>query len=286
MAAAFLSYRFNDAAAAAYAYFWNDFCDWYVEATKLSIRNGDDAEKDRATTVLLDVLAESLRLLHPLLPFVTEEIYGKLPNIPAGELLITAAYPEYDESRAAPRVEAEFEVLRELVVRIRTLRSECTIPPDRKLKVLLRPGKECERILESQGELVKSLAGLGELTVETAGDGGADSAGSTDGAGGVGRMDQSPRPAGSIGLTGGRSAGGTDYEAFVFIAGADLGALKQKFGRDIDRDRKFAASLRARLENEKFLRNAPPELVEAEKHKLEETARRIEKLESYIRDLY
>ncbi|MDR0399736.1 MAG: valine--tRNA ligase [Treponema sp.] len=275
MADAFLSYRFNDAAAAAYAYFWNDFCDWYVEATKISLKNGDDAEKDRAAAVLLDVLAESLRLLHPLLPFVTEEIYGKLPNIPAGELLITAAYPEYDEKLADPQVEEEFELLKEMVVRIRTLRSECGIPPERKLRVLLRPGRECARIAGARTDLIRSLAGIGELIIESA-----------DGLAG-GAAAQSPRPAGSIGLAGGRSAGGTDYEAFVFIAGAaDMGALRQKFDRDIERDRKFTAVLRAKLGNGKFLQNAPPELVAEEKLKLEETEFRIKKLESYMRDLY
>ncbi|MDR3146763.1 MAG: valine--tRNA ligase, partial [Treponema sp.] len=276
MADAFRGYRFNDAAALAYAYFWNDFCDWYVEATKLSIKgaNFDDAEKDRASTVLLEVLAESLRLLHPLLPFVTEEIYGKLPNVKAGELLINAAYPEYTGERDDPRVEAEFEVLKELVVRIRTLRSECTIPPDRKLRVLLRPGKECRRIVEAQGDLVRSLAGIGELSIEAAA--------TVPAAGTAGTA----RPAGSIALAGGRAADATDYEAFVFIAGAvDLGVLRQKFSRDMGKDRTFAAGLRAKLANEQFLRNAPPELVAEEKLKLEEAARRVEKLESYIRDL-
>ena len=72
--AAFAAYRFNDAATAVYEFFWNDFCDWYLEATKLSTHSDDAAEKDRAVTVLLSVLEESLRLLHPFLPFVTEEI--------------------------------------------------------------------------------------------------------------------------------------------------------------------------------------------------------------------
>ncbi|MCL2411319.1 MAG: valine--tRNA ligase, partial [Treponema sp.] len=89
MREAFFSYRYNDAALLVYEFFWNDFCDWYVEATKLSMKNGDDAEKDRATAILLDVLAQSLRLLHPYLPFLTEEIYQKLPNIDS-ELLICA----------------------------------------------------------------------------------------------------------------------------------------------------------------------------------------------------
>jgi valyl-tRNA synthetase len=265
MADAFLGYRFNDAAAAAYGYFWNDFCDWYVEATKLSLKNGDEGEKDRAATVLLEVLSESLRLLHPLLPFVTEEIYGKLPNIPAGELLITAPYPAYDEGRFDPRAEKDFELLQELVIQVRTLRSECTIAPDKKLKVLLRLGGEGERILETQAELVKLLAGVGELDLEESESGAA----------------KKHRPAGSIALVGSQG----DFEAFVFIAAADLGALKQKFNRDIEKDRTFITSLGAKLRNEKFLEKAPAELVAAEKLKLEEAIRRTEKLESYIRDL-
>jgi valyl-tRNA synthetase len=102
MREAFLSYRFNDAAQTAYEFFWNDFCDWYVEATKLSIKgtgklHPTNAEKDRATTILLYVLTQSLRLLHPLLPFVTEEIFQKLPKEIGEELLINSRYPEYDD---------------------------------------------------------------------------------------------------------------------------------------------------------------------------------------------
>jgi valyl-tRNA synthetase len=165
MEEAFLSYRFNDAAQTAYEYFWNDFCDWYVEATKMSIRTGSDAasnfaEKDRATTVLLDVLAESLRLLHPLLPFVTEEIYGKLPNTDG--LLITALYPVFDEKRNDPAGERDFAFLQELVRMIRTLRSECTVSPDKKLRVLIGPGVY-EKVLRQNEGLVKLLAGIATM---------------------------------------------------------------------------------------------------------------------------
>src|SRR5574344_1334262 len=72
-------YRYNDAACAMMEYFWNEFCDWYVEATKINFKNGDDKEKDRQASVLMNILEENLRLLHPYIPFVTEEIYGKLP---------------------------------------------------------------------------------------------------------------------------------------------------------------------------------------------------------------
>ncbi|MDR0388763.1 MAG: class I tRNA ligase family protein, partial [Spirochaetaceae bacterium] len=253
----------NDAAQTGYEFFWNDFCDWYVEATKLSMREGDDAEKDRATTVLLDVLAESLALLHPLLPFITEEIYGKLPG--KDGLLINASYPSYKESRTDAEALAEFGFLQELVRTIRTLRSECTISPDRKLRVLVRAGEKERASLAANGELVKLLAGTD--TLETAAP---QEAASKGGA----------RPQGSIGLV------GEGFEAFVFIAGAvDLVFLKNKFLKEIEKNRKFSTSLEQKLLNEAFIKNAPPELVEGEKKKLEEARRRTEKIEAYIRDM-
>ncbi|MDR2110521.1 MAG: valine--tRNA ligase [Spirochaetaceae bacterium] len=271
MTGAFLSYRYNDAAQRAYEYFWNDFCDWYVEATKLSIRSGDDAEKDRATTVLLDVLAESLRLLHPLLPLVTEEIYQKLNRAKGpdrGGLLITAPYPRYEEQRADPRAEERFAFLQELVRMVRTLRSECTIAPHKRIGVLVRLGSARGNILRENAELVKLLAGIGDLNLDEIPD---DIPGSEAGF---------TRPEGAIGLA------GSGFEAFVYIAGAaDTAFLKNRFIREVEKDSGFIAALRAKLGNEKFLKNAPPELVAGEKAKLEEALTRVGKLKSYIRDM-
>ncbi|MDR2185116.1 MAG: valine--tRNA ligase [Treponema sp.] len=266
MEEALLSYRYNDAALGAYEYFWNDFCDWYVEATKLSTHSDDDAEKDRATTVLLDVLAESLRLLHPLLPLVTEEIYQKFPagvkqgKFAGQELLITAPYPRFDEGRADPGGEEDFAFLQELVRMVRTLRSECTIPPSRQIRVQIRPRTGREGVLRDNTDLVKLLAGIGELEIAPP---------STE-----------TRPAASIGLA------GTGFEAFVYIAeAADLAFLRQKFARELEKDEKFIASLQAKLANENFLKNAPPELAAGERRKLDDTLKRTGKLRSYIHDM-
>jgi valyl-tRNA synthetase len=256
MEEAFLSYRFNDAAQTVYEFFWNDFCDWYVEATKLSFKGGDDAEKDRATTVLLDVLSKSLKLLHPLLPFITEEIYAKL-SVNPGELLITASYPTYDERAYDEKAERDFAFLKELVRQLRTLRSECTIPPDRKLKVMAR-SPVMESVLEENSNLVKLLAGIGEFELDFRGE----------------------KPSGSIGLA------GNGFEAFVFVAEAvDLKILKNKLAKELERDQKFVESLKTKLANGNFIKNAPPELVIAEKLKLEESLKRTGKLESYLRDM-
>jgi valyl-tRNA synthetase len=258
MEEAFLSYRYNDAAQTAYEFFWNDFCDWYVEATKLSMKTSEDntAEKDRAATVLLDVLSESLRLLHPLLPFVTEEIYGKLPNTEG--LLITAPYPKFSEERGYPAEEKDFAFLQEFVRMIRTLRSECTITQEKRLRVMARLESGQERTLQKNEALVKLLAGIGELEIKA----------------------PAERPAGSIGMA------GAGFEIFVFIGEAvDIATLRKKFEKDLARDNAFVQGLRAKLSNEQFVKNAPPELVAAEKLKLEEGLARTGKIESYLRGL-
>ena len=257
MEEAFLSYRFNDAAQIAYEFFWNDFCDWYVEATKLSMKEGDNREKDRATTVLLDVLSSSLALLHPLLPFITEEIYSKLPNVESGTLLITSPYPVYDESLYDEGAENDFAFLQDLVRQIRTLRSECAIPPDRKLRVSVR-SEVHEVLLRENAALLRLLAGIGELEISGAADGG-------------------EKARGAIGLA------GNGFDAFVFIADAvDMEMLLKKFAKELERDQKYINSLEAKLSNADFLKNAPPELVEGEKIKLKECLSRTGKLKSYI----
>jgi valyl-tRNA synthetase len=210
--------------------------------------------------VLLDVLAESLRLLHPLLPFVTEEIYAKLPNIAGGELLITAVYPVYNVARNDSAEEGRFAFLQELVRMVRTLRAECTITPDKKLRVTARVASDQEGVLRQNEGLVKLLAGIGELEIEGAGAG--------------------KRPAGSIGLV------GNGFEVFVFIAEAvDTAALIKKFAKDLERDHKFIQGLRSKLANEQFVKNAPPELVAGEQAKLEEALKRAGKIESYLKEL-
>jgi valyl-tRNA synthetase len=275
MEEAFLSYRYNDAAQTAYEYFWNDFCDWYVEATKLSMKGGASGnaaenaeEKNRAVTVLLDVLSESLKLLHPLLPFVTEEIYGKLQSSlkqhgSGGELLITAAYPAYDVARNDSAEEERFAFLQELVRMVRTLRAECTITPDKKLRVTVRAAGDQTEVLRKNEDLVKLLAGIGELAVEE-----------------ENKTGEGIRPAGSICLVCSR------FEIFVFIAEAvDTMSLMQKFKKDLEKDQKFIQSLRTKLANEQFIKNAPPGLVAGEQAKLEEALKRTGKTEMYLKEL-
>lgn len=265
-ASALESYRYNDAAQTVYEYFWNDFCDWYVEATKLSFKNGDETEKDRAVSVLLNVLEESLRLLHPLLPFVTEEIYRFLPeNCVTGgkkkaDKLITAPYPLFSEERVDSCSEERFTSLQEIVRLVRALRTECGIDPAFKIKVALfvEKGSPAEAAKEKT-DIICLLAGLS----------------------GVDFLENPKDKAkGSIGTV------GKGFEAFIVSGeGADPEKMVQKFKKELEKEEGNFSKLKGKLSNEKFVANAPAEVVEGEKEKLNEIQRRIEKLKAYVSEL-
>ena len=132
------AYRFNDAAQAAYQSTWNTFCDWYLEFTK-PILTGDDAEaaaETRAATAW--ALDQLLLLLHPFMPFVTEELWGQLGGDGRGEKLIKAAWPDYDDGLVDQAAMAEMDWVVRLIQTIRTLRSEMNVPAGAKIPALLR----------------------------------------------------------------------------------------------------------------------------------------------------
>ena len=249
-------YRYNEAAQAAYAYFWDDFCDWYIEATKLSLRSGDEAEKNRATTVLLEVLEESLRLLHPFLPFVTEEIYRMLPN--AKGRLIVQAYPEPEAARASPGLAERFESLRELVRLVRTLRPEFQIPPETRIRLAVKPEAGFAGLA-----FLKDNAALVGLLVN-----------------GPAPEFVSAKPSGAVALV------GKGFEAYAFVKeSVDAAKLVEKFRKDIEKDGQYLERTRAKLANAAFVASAPPEVVAREREKLEETERRAAKLAQYVEEL-
>ena len=253
------SWRFNDAAQAVYSYFWDDFCDWYIEATKLSTKFGNDAEKDRATTVLLMVFEESLRLLHPFLPFVTEEIYGMLPN--AKGRLISQPWPKHDEARIHPDLATRFASLKELVTLARTLRSEFQIPPEVKMPLEIRLGPEF-----TATEFMKRGASLIGLLV--------------NGPEPLFLGQDSPRPAGAVALV------GKGFELFVHVKElVDSAKLIAKLEKDMQRESAFAAKVRAKLANPAFVTSAPAEIVAQEREKCAEAESKVAKLRHYVEEL-
>ena len=273
-------YRYNDGAQALYEFFWNDFCDWYVEATKLSFRHGDEKEKNRAISVLLNVLEESLRLLHPYLPFVTEEIYSKLPVAQLVEnrkaaaaalggnpvqvlssslytgMLVAAPYPVPAEDRQNQNVARRFAVLQDVIRSVRALRAECGLSPDAKLNIALQitPNSPAE-VCREKVDLIQLLAGVASINF----------------------ADEKPQRA--IGAV------GDGFEAFLLVEGSiNLDQLLARFKKELASEQAFADKVSAKLAG-KFAQNAPADVVAAEREKLENTKRRIEKLASYIESL-
>jgi valyl-tRNA synthetase len=256
-------YRFNEAAQAVYEYFWSDFCDWYIEASKLSLHAGGKAEKDRAVTLLIGVLEESLRLLHPFLPFITEEIYQKLPRRADGgsrqASIVRAPYPEPSADRRDPQAEANVALLQELVRGVRTLRSEFTIPQEKKIRVAVKTeGGSTQEVLHHHRDLIALLTGASALAIQ----------------------EEDPDRRGSIPVV------GRGFEAFAYIKEAI------DPGREIARLRKEQAAassqiqrVKAKLANQAFVEKAPPEVVRGEERKLEELDRRVQKIDNYIQDL-
>ena len=257
---ALVSYRFNDAAGTVYEYFWNDFCDWYLEATKLSTRSDDAADKDRAVTVLLSVLEESLALLHPFLPFVTEEIYGKLPGVRGP--LIARAFPAVTESRNETAVDASFASVKELVTLVRTLRSEFGIAPEKTLRLAVRfdDGFASGDFMRRNAALVGLLAGTG---------------------GSAGPVEfVTARPEGALALA------GRGFEAYVYAREAvDVGQLAARFAKEAAKERQYIEKTTAKLANEAFVSSAPADVVERERQKLQDAHSRAAKLERYLQDL-
>ncbi|MBP5283439.1 MAG: class I tRNA ligase family protein, partial [Treponema sp.] len=268
------SYRYNDAASAVYEYFWYNFCDWYVEATKLSFWHGDDHEKDRAVSVLLNVLEESLRLLHPFIPFVTEEIYSKLPRAEiienrkkAGEqkimsnetysdLLVAAPYPDFAAGRENADVTARFDSLQDIIRSVRGLRNECGVNPADKINLALHIVKgSAAEVSREKVEMIQLLAGLSKVEfVEE-------------------------KPAKSIGTV------GTGFEAFILLdENINQEQLLVHFQKDLEKDQQGAQRIEAKLGG-KFAEQAPAEVVQAERDNLAEIQRRIEKLSGYIEAL-
>lgn len=268
------SYRYNDAAGAIMEYFWNEFCDWYVEATKISFKNGDDAEKDRQATVLMNILEESLRLLHPYLPFVTEEIYGKLPVSEIVEnrkasgrneilsvseycgMLINAPFPAVSAARENAAVEKRFSVLKDLIGKVRALRTECGIDPASKINVavLVEKGSAAE-VCREKSDMIGLLAGVAQIAF-------ADK-----------------KPASAVGTV------GTGFEAFILVdQSINREQLLVRFQKSLETEKGWIKRSEAKLSGS-FAEHAPPELVAEERAKCEESRRRVEKLQSYIDNL-
>ena len=250
------SYKFNEAAQAAYDFFWNDFCDWYVEASKLSLYTGDDAEKDRIVSILMDILAQSMKMMHPMLSFITEEIWSKLPNTEGK--VITSMFPEYLESRKSPK-EAQMMVAMQALVRgVRNMRAELGIGAEKKLRMVVRLDKagDLSKFMKDHVELLKVFANSDELSIDDAS---------------------------SVDVSGAFPIAGMGFETYVFVRDAiDVDKEIARIETEIKKTQALLDVVNKKLSNENFLNNAKQEAIDKEKGKKAEFEEKIEKSQKHI----
>ncbi len=233
-------FRLDDAVSAAYQFFWTELCDWYLEASKPVLYGEDAAAKAGTQAVLRHVLDASLRLLHPVMPFVTEELWQRLPRAEgAAESIMIARFPDAAWGRRDPAAVREMEALQSAVRAVRTLRAESNVSPAAEVEVKLFADDPAARAaLESSQALAGKLCKAKSVDV-------------------VARPD---RPRGcAVGVDGG-------VTAFVSLVGlVDARAERGRIEKEISKIEKDVAAVAKKLGNESFVSRAPADVVDKEK---------------------
>ncbi|USG64142.1 valine--tRNA ligase [Brevibacillus ruminantium] len=143
-------FEFGEAGRVLYNFIWDDLCDWYIEMAKIPLYGADDAAKKTTQSVLVTVLDQTLRLLHPFMPFMTEEIWHALPH--EGESITIAKWPTANEQWIFPDAEAEMDLLVEVIRNVRNIRAEVNVPMSKKIELLIKPGDEATLARLKRGE--------------------------------------------------------------------------------------------------------------------------------------
>ena len=231
-----------------YDFIWDDFCDWYIELAKRPLTGGDEAAAQNTRQVLVWVLTHTLALLHPFMPFVTEEIWQSLPH--QGEALIVAPWPEYEEGRAFPQAEAEMKKVMELITAVRTRRSEMNVPPSKKAHLAIEAADTAA--FEAEKEAIARLAYCSGVEV----------------------AQSVPQAEGSVTVVTAACRAYLPMDDLV-----DKKAETARLTKELEGAKKQLATAEAKLQNEKFISKAPQKVIDGVKdnaEKLREKVRGIE----------
>ena len=231
-----------------YDFIWDDFCDWYIELAKRPLSGEDQAVAQNTRQVLVWVLTHTLALLHPFMPFVTEEIWQSLPH--DGEALIVAPWPQYEEGRAFPQAEAEMKKVMELITAVRTRRSEMNVPPSKKAHLYIETGDTAA--FEAEREAIAKLAYCSAVEIG----------------------ESFPQAEGSVTVVTAACRGYLPMDDLV-----DKKAETARLTKELEGAKKQLVTAEAKLQNEKFISKAPQNVIDGVKDnaaKLREKVRMIE----------
>jgi len=253
---AFDTHRYDLASQALYEFMWHEYCDWYLELSKpvLWDENATPAQLLGTRRTLVRVLESFLRLAHPMMPFLTEEIWQKIAPMAGveGETVMMAAYPQAEDAKLDEAAEADVEWIKNVIVGIRNIRGEMDIAPSKALNILMRNGSEQDhQRLQSNMNFLQKLAKLESVTWLNAGD---------------------EVPMSATALVG-------DMEVLVPMAGLiDKDAELARLQKEIDKASKDLQRIQGKLGNESFVAKAPAVVVDKEKAKLADLTLMVAKL--------
>jgi valyl-tRNA synthetase len=259
------TFRFNDAANGLYRFVWSDLCDWYIEMAKPALYDQTNEvvvqqRKRAAQGCLATAIETACRLLHPFMPYVTEEIWQQLPKPTGtpGSIMITM-YPVADTRLVDERTEREVELMRDVITAVRNLRAEYNVPPGKLLDVTVLASSEARAILSEEAHLVRALGRVGELTLR----------------------DSGAAPAGTVSSPIRSAMGG--LEVCVHLAGTiDVQAERARLDKDVAKTRKEREGVAGRLGNDSFVARAPADVVEKERLRLAELDEKLGRLQQSI----
>ncbi len=265
--AALAEYRFNDAASALYQFIWHEYCDWYLELSKSALnQEKGSVSRKAAQTVLVHVLETALRLLHPIMPFITEEIWQKIPEEVRSqesgvrrESIMVSAWPVADEKIINAEIEQDMQMVMDAILAIRNIRGEMNIAPSAQITAIVKvENKELGEHLERSSTYVKTLARLKELR--------------------IGVSETKPK-ASATGVIKGA-------EVYVPLEGIiDLTQERDRLMKEIAKISKDIEVFSRKLSNKDFVDKAPKAVVEKDTAKLEEFRVKREKLEQSLKML-
>ncbi len=233
-------YRYHELAQLLWQFFWHEFCDWYVEIKKLRFREAGGLNSDWRN--LFTVFETGLRLLHPAMPFITEELWQRLAASAAARPLsiALAPYPQPDPLAEDPEAEREMERIQEIIVAARNLRTSLQIEPRQTVEAVLYSPGAAAKLAELHRDVIERLAGI-RLSIR------AEAA--------------PPAPGGALRST-------ADFDLLLRIPTAQSDAQRRRLEKEIERLEKLVASSERQLANEEFLRRAPAEVVASMREKL------------------
>ncbi|MDI3534092.1 MAG: valyl-tRNA synthetase [Thermosediminibacterales bacterium] len=250
------SYEFGIAAQKLYDFIWSEFCDWYIELTKPRLYGEDMESRVTAQHVLWLVLSGTMKLLHPFMPFITEEIWQHLPH--EGESIMVSKWPEFDEANCFPDDESKMYLIMEAIRSIRNIRGELNVAPSRKAEAVVRVSSDdVLEILKEGAVYIKNLANVSKITF-------------------IEKKEDVPKKAMTAVISG--------AEIYMPLEGlVDIDKEIERLQKELKNLKSEIERANKKLSNKGFLEKAPKDVVEKERKKQKDYTERYKKVEERLK---